>query len=328
VQRVRWVLDAAQRVYEQRETHAAAIAQSTGLSRRGVLFALDRALERNVPDAMVERFAARATPAECVHIVLSSNVFTGCVRALAWAHAASSHVVVKPSRREHVFFDLVHSELRTQGKYVPVVPNLASANRGVLHAYGSDASLDAIAASVSIPMVRFGSGFGIAETSGALGDAMRLAEDICVFDQRGCLSPRIAVFNGSPESARTFARGLAEALADASDRVPLGEQFEAEETTRYIETMRAVGELFIATGRAGTAAGTTAYADSMALPPTGRNVLVIPREALTREHHALLAHASMWAGATPPSGFRGRVAELGSMQQPPFDGPVDVRALP
>src|SRR5262245_31998955 len=97
------VVRAARAIVERQDTVAAAIAESTGLSREGVELALTKHLEVDPTEDDLRRLVASAGDASKVTVVLSSNVFVGALRAIAIARAASTHVVVRPSRRDPVF---------------------------------------------------------------------------------------------------------------------------------------------------------------------------------------------------------------------------------
>ncbi|MEO7109752.1 MAG: proline dehydrogenase, partial [Polyangiaceae bacterium] len=79
------------------------LVQSTGLSRQGVELALREYLETDASDAEIETLIAQAKPTSHVHVILSANVFTGALRAIACARAAAPKVSVQLSSRDPVF---------------------------------------------------------------------------------------------------------------------------------------------------------------------------------------------------------------------------------
>ena len=170
----------------------------------------------------------------------------------------------------------------------------------------------------------------IAETVAAHADDV--AFDVSVFDQRGCLSPRVALVLGGGDALGS----LADALGRFGERVARGE---LEPATRA-ELRRAVDAATFAAGaRVGAHYAVLALgrASALPLPPAARALALVEvgeRQGaidLLRAHaHALTsigaprAHHAALAAAFPAV----RLAELGAMQRPPLDGPVDRRAWP
>ncbi|WP_374713653.1 acyl-CoA reductase, partial [Symbiobacterium terraclitae] len=63
----------------------------------------------------------------------------------------------------------------------------------------------------------------IAAPAATAETASRLALDVAMYDQQGCVSPHIAfVERGGPLSPAAFARAVADALADLQERMPRG----------------------------------------------------------------------------------------------------------
>ena len=52
--------------------------------------------------------------------------------------------------------------------------------------------------------------------------AQRLAEDVAIWDQRGCLSPQVCIVEGDVDAARDFGATAAAALAELAERLPRG----------------------------------------------------------------------------------------------------------
>jgi hypothetical protein len=182
-----------------------------------------------------------------------------------------------------------------------------------------------------------GSGFGVAvldgvpaetELSALLG---ALAEDIALFDQRGCLSPRVLLVNAEPTFARELAQELARALGELEGRIPRGQLSaqELSEIVKYRDTAHFAGELF----KAGLGFVSLGQRDGWLLPPTGRNihVLTTPDPIAALSPYRPLLTSCAFAGE-PSTGLAlrralpgARVCQFGEMQRPPFDGPVDRR---
>jgi len=155
-----------------------------------------------------------------------------------------------------------------------------------------------------------------------------LAVDVVAFDQRGCLSPRVAFVRGDAARAAAFAAALHGRLGEWSRRVPRGDLSAAEraEATRWRAALAFAGSIWEGEHHAVGVAATP-----VAIPPAGRHVLVVPvpsREALERAI-APLARAVVAVGtdclSDAPGAPHARLSELGRMQRPPLDGPVDRR---
>lgn len=309
-----------------------ALPATTRLSAAGIELALRECLELEPSDAELDALCAAVTPARRSHVVLSSTVFVAAHRALALALASSEHVFVRPSRRDPTFVRAL--ERATQGRLFRVVDELAPEAGDELWAYGSDATLAEIRRSLPAG-VRFhahGSGTGVAVVDAAHVNgetAAALARDIAPFDQRGCLSPRLAVVRGSAQQALEFSRLIASALGELEAAIPLGEldADERAEVLRYRDTLAYSGRLEAA-GR-----GWVGSSAAVLLAPIGRNlhVTVTPTPEVLLAPFAPSVAALGVAG--PPELLSSlcvalpaaRASSLGAMQRPPLDGPVDRR---
>lgn len=316
-ERVEAVIAAARRVAADPSLVPALVA-STGLSREGVELALAKHLELAPTDAELTQLLARTAEVTAVTVILSANVFVGALRALAIAAAAAPRVTVRPSRREALFATRLVAALPG----MQLAPDLAveDVGEGELHVYGRDETIADVRARAQVPVRGHGAGMGVAWVTTPDG-AARLADDVVAFDQRGCLSPRVAFVQGD---AAACARALHEALA--ASPVPRGALLPAEraEAERWRATMTYAGELLGGPGHA-IALG------PLVVPPPGRHVQLVP----VKDHDeavALLAPLRRFvttlgtdddARLAPPWA---RVARLGAMQRPPLDGPVDLRS--
>jgi hypothetical protein len=164
--------------------------------------------------------------------------------------------------------------------------------------------------------------------------AQRLADDIVPFDQRGCLSPRLALVLGSADLAQSFAQRLAKALGRAQHDVPRGmlTPDEAADFTRYRDTMVYAAEL-IPAGKGGV--GLDRVGRHLMLAPVGRNAHVARVDdaavlgALAPSIAAVGVHGPRTLGQSLKAFLpRARLSEIGRMQRPAFDGPVDQRPAP
>jgi acyl-CoA reductase LuxC len=318
------------------------LAASSGLSLQGVDFALARCLE-SAPDEAEIAALIRSTPsAQVAHVLLSAHVFVAAHRAIAIALSASEQVRVRASRREPEMAELLLAG--APGSF-ELVSELSPNAGDRLWAYGSDETMAEVAVTLP-PGVAFhahGSGFGVAVLDGAHSDSElsallgRLAEDIALFDQRGCLSPRVVLLHTEPnvatERGGEVARELARELAQIEKRVPRGQlsAVELADIAKYRDTAHFAGEIF----EAGPGFVSLGHSDRWLLPPTGRNIHVLtssnPLAHLTPYRPLLTS-----CGVAGPKGLRetlqralpgARVCGFGEMQRPPFDGPVDRREV-
>jgi hypothetical protein len=245
---------------------------------------------------------------------------------------------VRPSRREPEMAELL---LAGAPDCFQLVDELSPRAGDRLWAYGSDATLEEVAVTLP-PGVAFhahGSGFGVCVLDESTPDVdidallARLAEDVALFDQRGCLSPRVVLVNAGADFARDVAKGLAAQLAELQARVPRGrlEASELAEITAYRDTASFAGELFSA-GLGFVSLGENA---SFLLPPIGRNVHVLRTADAHKSLSPLcpmLTSCGFAGSAQQRSALRAflpraRICNVGDMQSPPFDGPVDRRDL-
>lgn len=341
--RVRELVRAARRLADPRDAIGAearrTLPTSTGLSPEGVALAIERCLETNPSDSEIRSLCASVEPAPRARVLLSSTVFTGIHRAVALALAGSDTVVVRPSRRQPETARLLCA---AAGDLFECADELSLRGGDHLWAYGADETLADVRRSCprDVKLHAHGDGMGIAiidldEKGGHIeGLARALTEDIVLFDQRGCLSPRVALVRGAQSSIVAFAHELGERLAEAERRIPLGAQSADERAAvlRYRETMRFAGHVL----QAGSGyIGIDERSSPIVVPPAGRNLHVVRFTTL----EPLLAPVLRWvtavgvaAGETLRSAVRemmpwARFSALGEMQRPPFDGPVDRRSF-
>lgn len=314
------------------------LLRSSGLSPEGLDFALNRCLESAPDEAEIEALI-RATPeARRAHVLLSAHVFVAAHRAIAIGLAASESVQVRASRREPEMAELL---LEGAPSAFTLVPELSPRSGDHVWAYGSDETLNTVKQALPLGVVfhRHGTGFGIAVIGGQPpSDALSallaaLAEDIALFDQRGCLSPRVLLVDAGPEFAHEVALELAAQLGELEQRVPRGrmDAAEAAEITTFCDSASYFGDVYPA------GLGFVSSADSSAwlMPPVGRNLHVLPTRNV-KASIAKLAHlvtSCAYAGdaelrASLEEALPGaRLCRFGELQSPPFDGPVDRRHL-
>jgi hypothetical protein len=347
--RVLAVVAAARRLADPRDPLGIearlALPGATGLSARSIEMSLGRHLETSTTPEDLEKLVTRAGSAPRVHVVLSANVFTGVIRAVALAVAAAPSVVVRPSSREAVLAPLLLQALTEGGEGTKF--ELSSALQPLpgddVHVYGRRETIAAIAAScpAGVSVRGHGPGFGVAVVGGAPGDvrdqAERLSWDVVAFDQRGCLSPRVAFVAGSLDEAARFADCLAGELETREEEVPRGTLSDEErrDASLYRETLTAV-----ASHREGRsfAVGLDAEPRALVVPPPGRHLHIVrvsdagELEQLLRPYRGAITcvgvsdpstHGVHLAALAPGA----RILLLGEMQRPPLDGPVDLREM-
>lgn len=335
----------------RREALCERLVETTGLSPSGVEWALDRCLELEPTAEEVAALVGSVAPSERAHVILPANVFVAAHRALALALAAAPRVFVKPSRREPA---LVEELSREAPELFERVSELCVRAGDQVWAYGSDTTLDALRGALPAGAVlhAHGSGFGLAvvELGGAAGVdaiglrrvALAIAEDTACFEQRGCLSPRVVLALGGGDRVAAFAELLAECLVEVERRLPRGRLAPEElaDARWYRECAACFGALHD-TGRGAVSLGLELLAVPgqiavpIEVPPPGRHLEVLAVSCL----EPALSGLSRWVTAVGCSDEalearvrqvlpRARVGPVGSMQRPPFDGPVDLRSEP
>lgn len=349
--RVEGVLRAGRRVADALDSLGRAarsrLVETSGLSPEGVSLALSSYLETQPSEEELLALLGQTGDAPRTHVVLSANVCTAPLRALALAVATSKRVLARPSRREPVLAELLAEALSSDraflaaGGSVELVSEVCPEPADEAHLYGADASIAAIEARFPRGVVVRGHGTGvglaIVSASASLEDAaLRIAEDTVVFDQRGCLSPRFVLVEGDPARALGLSVALDAALAQAALRVPRGalDAGTLSEIAMYGASMQALG----------TFLERPSHAIGVDEDPCPRALVLAPPARVLHVASARLADAcrlvAYWdrfvtvLGMSDASSFcetiaarlpHARHVPLGAMQRPPLDGPVDLR---
>jgi hypothetical protein len=331
---VRRIVEAARAVSGDARVVESLVA-TTGLSRQGVELALDEHLETSPEEADLRCLVERAGDAERVHVVLSSNVFVGALRALAVARACAERVTVAPSRRDPVFARALVERAADPGLSIDLGMGVESVQGGEIHVYGRDETIDEVRAraAAGVRIRGHGSGLGVAivTRSAGLAEAARaIARDVVPFDQRGCLSPRLVIALGACDATELCVE-LDRALGALEERVPRGE-IDSDETAaaaRYVSTAAFAERVW--RGKAHVV-GLGPRRAPLLLPPPGRHLHVAAAEDVADARALLLPFARFVAAVGSDAndlvewvGHPVRVSPLGWMQRPPLDGPVDLR---
>lgn len=313
------------------------LQETTGLSRENIDLALERCLERELDEASYVRLISRVPQAPRALALLSANVFVAPLRAICLARAASARVLVRASRRDPALAEALAELLPDAFELVPELRPQAGDH---FWAYGSDDTLASVRAGLP-PGVTFhghGSGLGVVVVD-YRGGATAVAElaravalDTALFDQRGCLSPRLVCVLGDEHAARTLASALARELQRLEHELPPGRPLPEQqaEQRRFADAASYAFEVT----PAGSGVVSLALDARIVLPPAARNLHV----ALTSDPVATLSGLSRHLTCIATRGddslaasLRGafpgaRSCEPGQMQSPPLDGPVDLRS--
>ncbi len=313
---------------------------STGLSREGVDYALRHCLEHEVARGTLSSLARRAPQSKRAHVLLSSNVFTAAFRAIVLALCQSDKVFVRPSRRDPIMTYLLQEA--SDGAF-EIVDELQPSSGDHYWAYGGDETLRAVASALPSGVHFHGHGYGLglaifredaAPRHADIVQATRaLSLDICAFDQRGCLSPRLLIIDGGRSFAETVCDLLVEALEEREKQIPLGSLTEEEkaDVRWHRDTLRFVGS----SAPAGKGlVFLDPVAERMILPPVGRhlsvtvtaNVVPLVKELGPRITTVGFFQPGHLPGVLFESIGPRRFVDVGKMQTPPLDGPVDLRA--
>jgi hypothetical protein len=333
VRDVRRLLEASREVHGGRARLASAIGRAAALSPEGVELGF-ASLERDASDEDLRLLVARAGEVPQVHVVLSANVFTAALRAIAVARAAASRVSVRPSSRDPILACALVETVVDPAIVVAPDRDVESIGEGEIHVFGRSETIAAVRAKARVAVRAHGPGLGVAAIgAGSLeGLAESVAADVVPFDQRGCLSPRIALVVGDGARAADFAAALHERLEGWGARVPRGRltSDERHEATRWMDAATFAGRCWTGSDHAVALAPEQG---PLSVPPAGRHVLVAGA-AGWEEAFARLAPCAAFVvavgtndpvRAAPLAPPRARILALGRMQRPPFDGPVDLR---
>ncbi len=331
------------------------LLKTSGLSAEGIELALSEYLETNPSgeelEALLDRAHAPSSEqrANCVYVVMAANVCTAALRAIAFALVRSPCVRVKPSRRDPVVAELLVEALsgdevfgQDLGGSIACVNAVEASPGDEIHVYGRDATVEALrqSAGARVRLLGFGNGYGIALiglSADAHAAARGLARDMVVFDQRGCLSPRVLFIEGGELRAVDVCEALHRALLVEMESLPRGEVDPGaqSELSLYQASLEAVGRLWIGPEhRIGLDESSCPRA--LLLPPPVRAIHAVSVNASTFspllesiQKDVTVIGSDDGEGDFAKIAFErcpsARRARLGQMQKPPLDGPVDRR---
>jgi hypothetical protein len=355
------LMDAGRRLFRPRPPDELVhrLAHESGLSPANVRAAIDESLElgqtteedERAIDLLAERVKSRTSP-RSIAVVLSANVLTAPFRAIAWAVVQSPRVLVRPSRRAYLFpatlaaasdglFKLARPSEAPEADLVEICDALTLP--GELHVYGGADAIETarqvVAGREGVRLEAHGPGVGaiLASHEEIVANADAIAADVTAFDQRGCLSPRVAVVIAcDPRDLSRAADAMHAALLRRGEGVPRGSLAAAAQAelrlardaaTFHGRALEGPHHLVIERGPLRDAA-----------PAPGPALRVLPMVSVTSAEEGARALARLQPeltviGSTPETlparAFDGilasvRVAALGTMQRPALSiGPVD-----
>lgn len=245
----RW-LDRADPIRREAE---ARLAETTGLAPAMLRRGLDQTIQRmrGIPDLLDQDLGSRQALDGFVQRApgvrsrafgpgLLVAVFSGNVPGIssfdmALALALKSACLARPSREEPFFAPLFARSVAEVdsllGRCLAVQrwdydEDWPYAQAGAVVVYGSDQSVEAVRRLVPSGVRFLGHGhkisFAVVAREAAVAEtARRLALDVAMYDQQGCVSPHMAfVERGGPLSPQAFAEACGEALEDLETEMP------------------------------------------------------------------------------------------------------------
>lgn len=316
-----------------------ALGETTGLSPAGIEYALSECLEVSAGRAALTQLTRRAPPAPRAHVLLSANVFVAAYRAIALALAQTPRVFVRASTREPSMAELLWEG--SSGAF-ELVDTLSPLPGDHFWAYGTTETLDTVRGTLpsGVHFHGHGPGLGVAVVRqprelapGELEAAIDgLSQDVIAFDQRGCLSPRAVLLEAPLEFAEDFCARVAASLSEWERAVPRGTLSSSEraDVRRYEDTVTYAGGV----RRAGLGLVTLdPVPERVMIPPVGRYLHMTRTEdalSLMKPFAAKITSVGFFAAPLLPGQCQQqlgakRYVQLGQMQRPPLDGPVDLR---
>jgi len=273
--------------------------------------------------------AIEGKPPATAMVVVARGVFTAPLEWVAGLAALGAKVVLKAPSASPSFCEAVADcfvaeslavEVRT-GHELPAVDAVV--------AMGSDASVALIAQHYSdIPTSLHGHRFSVELVTGEV-DVEAVAQDIALYDGRGCFTPTGVFVLGTPTDAEAVGRRLADALVHAESLWPRG-HFDPALGPVWRERLalsRVKGRVYGGTTW-GVAVGPCSLFEPSALPRWITVHAVSSAEAMLdvltpwRQHWAACATDTMssLSAVLERGGFE-RVCEVGQLQRPQFGRP-------
>jgi acyl-CoA reductase-like NAD-dependent aldehyde dehydrogenase len=322
----------------------------------------EAALDDVLADADAETIAAQITfdrvaDERPVVVILPGNIIGPTIASAFCAAAAGASVILKSSGEERALAPIVARQFDLAGPPLTgtilatywkggdetdlEAAAIAAARRVIV--FGSDETCTAVRRQArNVPVVAFGDAYslGFVAAGADLRDAATAAaRDICMFDQRGCLSPQTIYVEGDEGRAILFAQALARALERLSVDLPRArpEDGEAANAAAWMRQFSAIAIPPVTHGLDTLSVGTMrdGCPDHMvaavpAGPPIragfGRIVAVMPLAAAASTFERVGRCDSAGRFGPPSAAIDAairaaspkRICQLGQMQRPPF----------
>lgn len=328
-ERVSAVLGAVDALRRDGEGLRDAVVRTAGGSAEAAAWCVDHTLARYTSESLAALRDAR-WEGKAVRVILAATVPLAPLRAVVLPLLQGARAVwVKPSRRQPEVARRVVEALAAQG----LPAHMGEGETQGVIAYGRDETLELLARAqpVGVDFEGHGHGFGAVVLAGWGADtAVGLARDVAAYDQHGCLSPQVVLcVRDAPGLARALHDALA-AIARRWPRAPMDEGIGAG-VWQWLGAQAALG----ATVLRGEGHAVTLWDRAvMQASPGARNIAVVPVRDLDEARALLAPQAGFLSNVGTdapedvrwrPAGFAGRVSAVGEMQDPPLDGPEDLR---
>jgi hypothetical protein len=334
---------------------------TTGFSPEMIRYGLPLLLEPLRADALHDllrrELGARTArgPTVIAHI-MSGNIPALSASSIVSSLAVGSCALVKAARSDRVFprlfADSIAHVAPELGACVAAVywsggateiEELVFREADLVVAFGGDASIAAMRARARRRFIGHGHRISVAlvtrEMLASEATLAALAEDVSLWDQRGCLSPQLCFVEGDFDAACEFAAALAPQLDAMAQRLPPGALTVAEQTAirrfRDDAEWRALAgaRVRLLTPTSGVAWTVVVEPEPTFLPtPLGRSLRIVPLERVHTMCEVIAPARSMLEAAgiaAPPE--RGLeihtllknagvhwITNVGQMQKPPL----------
>ena len=323
--RVASVLRAIERLAKMPEPQALSDGLSAPMASLGLDIACGLIKRTGLEDLVNTKRVAPKTAL----IVVARGVFTAPLEWVAGLAAFGSRVFLKAPSAAPAFCEALAECFEAEGLFVEVSTGRDLPEVDAVVAMGSDPAIAAIATRFpSIPSSLHGHRFSVAFV-GSAADAPALAEDVVLYDGRGCFTPTGVFVLGGLDAAEAVALRLAEALALAEERWPRGD-FAPEHGPLWRERSalgRATGRVFGGENW-GVSVGPLSTFEPSALP---RWISVHAVQDVDSMLETLVPWRAHWAAcgtdqdsstarSLERAGFE-RVCAIGQLQRPRFGRP-------
>ncbi|MBV8172172.1 MAG: hypothetical protein JO219_09625 [Candidatus Eremiobacteraeota bacterium] len=186
--------------------------------------------------------AARGTPAAAL-VFLPGNIIGPAVQSAFCAALAGARAILKTADAERGLASVASEQFANSAHLAGTIEardfrrgdleteSAALAEMNAVVAFGEDATIEQIRARAGERrVVGYGESYSIAYVAGDTDIAAAaglIARDVCLFDQRGCMSPQTIFVAGEPGRALRHAHALARALGE--DPIPRARSERGEE---------------------------------------------------------------------------------------------------